>query len=260
MKWVLMFLLMFGGIALAQGQTQVKIKSKDRHIIKGEWMGLTDDQYMVRQDNGSVIYVPQDVVYKLILYKPYQDYPRYDDNRNTYFYGWSVDFNSTIGQENQNFKGAGINILMGYDWDHRYSVEASAGYRNMNIGQPETFLPVAISVKKYLTHGRHLLFTGMKAGYQWGIENKWNSDVSRSPWQITDSRITWFQPQHDRGRGPSLTPLLGVRRVGKYGRDQIFSIGLHFQKFKSHHKIDEDPHSTIELFYKRWQLSYGMVF
>ena len=257
---LLVLIMILNGIAhLTFGQSTVKIKLKNDETIEGEWMGMKQDQYLVRQENGAIFYVPSEMVYKLKLYRSYKEFPHYDENRNTFFYGWSGDFNTTAGQEYQNFTGAGINGQIGYDWNHRYSLAFSTGYRNMNIGQPETFVPITLTAIKYLTNGRYLLFAGMEAGYQWGIKNKWSLSNNQSSWHSMDPRFTWQQSPHGRGSGPSVTPLVGVRKLGKYGWDHVFSIGLHFQKFHSDQLHQDDDISRIDILYKRWQVSYGMM-
>lgn len=244
---------------LTFGQSNVRMKLSNDQTVKGEWMGMEQNQYLVRQGNGTVIYVPAEMVYKLKLYRIYKEFPRYDENRNTFFYGWSGEFNTTTGHENRNFKGAGIIGSLGYDWDHRYSLAFSTGYRNMNIGQPETFVPITLTTKRYLTIGRYLLFAGVEAGYQWGVKNKWSLSNNQSIWHSIESPFIWQQSPHERGGGPSVTPLAGIRKIGKFGWDHVFNIGLHFQKFESD-QLHDDNFSRVQIIYRRWRFSYGMIF
>lgn len=260
MRYLIIILLVTGLWCPASSQSTVKIQLKDNQTIKGKWMGMEDSHYLVRYDNGTILYVPAEMVLKLKLYRSYKEFPRYDENRNALFFGWSADLNTTIGQGNNGFSGAGLNASVGYDWDHRYSLTFSMGYRNMNIGRPETFLPVTITAKKYLTHGRYLLFGGVEAGYQWGLKNQWSSTTPTSGWEPWGSQFRSNQSIHNKGHGPSIAPLIGVRKIGKYGFDQVLTIGLHVQKFKSTKMRNEDNFSEVDLLYQRWRMSYGMIF
>ena len=260
MRLLVIIVILLGAAQLAVGQSTVRMKLNNDQTIKGEWMGMEQNQYLVRQENGTVLYVPAMMVYKLKLNRSFKEFPRYDENRNAFFYGWSGEFNTTTGQKNQNFNGTGISGLIGYDWDHRYSLAFTTGYRNMNIGQPETFVPMTLTAKRYLTNGRYLVFAGVEAGYQWGVRNKWHLSNTQSNWNSFDPRFSWQQPPHERGGGPSVAPLAGVRKIGKFGWDHVFSMGLHFQKFESDQLHDDDNFSRVEILYKRWRVSYGMIF
>lgn len=260
MRYLIILLLVTGLWCPAWTQSTVKIKLEDNQTLKGEWMGIEDDHYLVRYENGAILYVPVEMVLKLKLNRSYEEFPRYDENRNALFFGWSTDLNTTMGQENQNFQGVGLNASIGYDWDHQYALAFSMGYRNMNIGQPETFLPVTITAKKYLTHGRYLLFGGVEAGYQWGLKNQWHAPVPSTGWEPWGSQFGSNQSMHNKGQGPSIDPLIGVRKIGKYGFDHVLTIGLHVQKFESEKIRNEDASSKVEILYQRWRMSYGMIF
>lgn len=255
--YIVFFLL--GIVPYATSQSDVKLKLKNNETIKGEWLGMEDEQYKVGMEDDGILIIPREMVYKLQVRRSPENYPRYDNNRNSLFFGVSGDFTTTIGQTNQNFKGIGIKGTVGYDWDHKYALKANAGYRNMNIGNPETFIPVSLTPIKYLTHGRFLLYGGVEAGYNWAIKNPWQSGlVGRIPW--ASNWVPWEQARHEKGQGPSITPLFGVRMIGKDGIDHEMSIGLHFQKLESERKFEDDNYSKVELMYRRWQVSYGLVF
>lgn len=258
MKLLFIIMILLGFAEMAVSQSTVKLQLTSNQTIKGEWLGMEDGQYLIGQEKDAILYIPQEMVYKMKVKRSYKDFLDYDKNRNTLIYGVSGDYNTTIGQENQNFQGIGLSASIGYDWDHKYALRASVGYRNMNIGNPETFLPVSLSATKYLTHGRFLLFGGVEAGYNWGIKNMWQSGTGWTPWSST--WIPWQQPRHKKGQGPSVAPLLGVRMIGKHGIDHELSLGLHFQKFQSERRFDDDDYSKIDILYKRWQVSYGLVF
>lgn len=260
MRILIILILVTGFWIPSWSQSTVKMKLKDNQTIQGTWLGMEDDHYLVQYDNGSTLYVPAEMVLKLKLYRSHKAYPRYDNNRSTLLFGWSGDLNTNIGQGNAGFAGAGVNASVGYDWDHRYSLAFSMGYRNMNIGRPETFLPVTVTAKKYLTHGRYLLFGGIEAGYQWGLKNQWHTLASSGTWEPWGSQFRPAQSMHDKGGGPSVAPLLGVRKIGKYGFDQILTIGLHIQHFHSEKIRSEDARSEVDLLYQRWRVSYGMAF
>lgn len=255
--YIVTFVLGFWPYAMSQSDVKLKLKSNE--TIKGEWLGMEDGQYMVDMDEEGVLLIPHEMVYKLRIKRPPQDYPRYDNNRNAVFYGISGDFTTTVGQANQNFQGLGIKGTLGYDWNHDYALKISAGYRNLNLGNPETFIPVSITPVKYLTRGRYLLYGGLEAAYNWGIENPWKTGtIHTNPW--ISSWQPWPGSRHTNGQGPSVTPLLGVRMIGKDGVDHEMSIGLHFQKFASERELEDDIYSRVELTYRRWQISYGIVF
>lgn len=258
MRTLLVFVFILGGLEYTSAQSVVKLRLHDDRTIKGEWLGMEDGQYLVGQAASTIIYIPREMVYKLRVKPTLHAYPKFDQNRNGVIWGVSAEFNTTLGQEDHNFRGVGAKTFVGYDWNHRYAMLLSVGIREMNLDQSEMFLPVSITPVKYFTSGRFLIYGGLEAAYNWGLKNQWATANSGLTWRAIGGN--WAQPRHHDGHGASVTPLLGLRMIGKHGVDHVLSLGLHIQKFESERKFEDDYYSRVNLLYKRWQVSYGVVF
>lgn len=258
MRILLVFMFILSGLEFTSAQSVVKLHLLDDQTIKGEWLGMEDGQYLVGQAESTIIYIPREMVYKLKVKPTLLAYPKYDQNRNGLIWGISTEYNTTLGQDEHTFRGAGAKGSVGYDWNHRYAVLVSVGMRDMNLDQSEMFLPVSVTPVKYFTSGRLLVYGGLEAAYNWGIKNQWASANSGLTWRSIGG--SWTQPRHHDGQGASVTPLLGLRMIGKHGVDHVLSLGLHVQKFESERKFEDDNYSRVNLLYKRWQVSYGVVF
>lgn len=254
MRIILILMMVFGWAFQIHAQTHVKIKLFNQEKINGQLNTIEDDQFVLILEDSTKVYIPSEMVKKLTSYRPYYEYPRYDAQRNTWYFGALLDFNTTTGQPNQNLLGNGIHGLVGYDWNHRYSLDLSLGFRNMNIGSPEFHFPVNLAIKKYLNQRRYMPFIGLEAGFQWGSFKSFSRPSS--PWS------SWMTPTEVReGSGPSVTPVVGLRKTGKYGWDHIFSLGFHFQKFYSNSSATLPENlSELEVTYRRWMVRYGVIF
>ncbi len=266
MKYLILLMALMGTGILASSQSIARIKLLNDEVIKGEWLGMEDNNYLIGQEGDAVYYVPVDMVYKLKLKQPYFEFPKYDRNRSTVILGVTGIFNTTLGQYDEanqstkNSRGAGIKLSVGYDWDHRYDVMFNTGWVNMNMGNQEIFIPTTLTARKYLTGGRYHVFAGIEVGYQWGVTNQWYKAGAGGIWHPASNWHQWNQPGHTRGSGPSVTPITGVRVIGKNGIDQVLNIGLHLQKFYSENRLQEADFTSVEIFYKRWQISLGIIF
>ena len=258
MRILLILICILGELEMTAAQSVVKLHLHNDRTIKGEWLGMEDGQYLVGQAESTVVYIPRAMVYKMKVKPTLHAYPKFDQNRNGMIWGVTTEFNTTLGEKDHNFRGVGAKTSVGYDWNHRYAVMLSVGIRDMNLDQSEMFLPVSVTPIKYFTSGRFLMYGGMELGYNWGIKNQWASANSGLTWMSIGG--SWAQPRHHNGHGASVTPLVGLRMIGKYGVDHVLSLGLHVQKFESERKFEDDYYSHIDLLYKRWQVSYGIVF
>src|SRR5690606_37336833 len=128
----------------------------------------------------------------------------------------------------------------------------NTGLSNMNLSRREIFIPTTLAARKYFTTGRYLLFAGLEAGYQWGITNQWHTDNNGGFWFPASNWSWWDQSSHNKGSGPSLTPLAGIRMIGKNGIDHVLNIGMHFQKFYSESTLEDADFSAVDITYKRW--------
>src|SRR5690606_12256869 len=184
MRYLILVGLLLVFVPFISAQSDVKIKLRNGQTIEGEWLGIENDHFLIGQGESIIRYIPEGMVLKLKVVPDINSYPGYDKNRNILIWGLSGAFNSTLGQKEKNLQGLGGKISVGYDWEHNYALYVSAGYSNMNIGEPETFFPVSILPVKYLTEGRLLVFAGLEAGMNFGISNPWESAISRRSMNI----------------------------------------------------------------------------
>src|SRR5690554_2883740 len=255
MRRSILVLLLLGIAGYLTAQATVKLKLFTDEAITGHWIGMENDNYMIQVDRKTVLYIPQEMVSRVKIKAAVEAFPKYDQNKNRLFWEVSGEVNSNLGQGKHNLKKIGGKVAAGYDWNHQYALLVGLGFRNMNIAKAETFIPISVTPIKYFTGGRFLMFGGLELAYNFGIKNQWSSSTSQRPWFNTGPG--WVQPTHDRGRGSSMTPHVGVRMVGKHGIDHVLSLGIHLQKFKSERVLEDDYYSKVDLLYKRWRMTYG---
>lgn len=221
----------------------------------------TETRFTIRDDTGKLITIPKSKIISHRPYKAYLDSPGYDQNRNDFYLGLEWGYNQTFGQEKQNFIGYSIFGRAGYDWNHRYAMEIKTGINNMNFtgihvnndSSSEVYIPVLFSVKKYLTRNRHLLYLHLSHGYSWGLTR---TNPEQDYWEPD---LLARELKH-RGAGPVIMPGIGVRRIGKYGQDYELQLGVHLQQMHSINGNPEELYSELNIIYRRWTISYGVLF
>jgi len=232
------------------GQSRFQFRLSGHPTVKGEVEAETETDLLVRDQSGSLISIPKDKIRTTRPYQTYLDAPGYDQNRDDFYFGLEWGYNQTIGQKDQNFYGWTFFGRAGYDWDHRFAIDIKTGINNMNFtGLPiannsskELYIPIVLSVKKYLTKNRHLLYLSLGHGYSWGLGPVFKKELKES------------------GAGTVIIPGIGIRRIGKYGQDYELQLGLHLQQMYSRNKNPSDLRSELEINYRRWSLSYGVMF
>lgn len=254
--WIFIILSITTGSLFAQSGYRVRLA--DHPTVKGNIEAETETDLLIRDERGNLMAVPKNKIRSKKPYQTYREAPGYDQNRNDFYLGLEWGYNQTFGQEKQNFFGYTIFGRAGYDWDHRYAMEIKTGFNNMNFtgmllnndSSRELYIPIILSVKKYLTRNRNLLYLSLGHGYSWGI-----------------GRINlgkgYGHPSEDhnrRGAGPVVIPGIGIRRIGKYGQDYELQIGVHLQQMNSRNINPEELNSELEISYRRWNISYGMMF
>lgn len=242
--WFLLFSLLCPA-AFGQSLVRIKVTSGEHPVIKGYMLKMEEDIYVIQDRVGNRYQIPGSQIKKISIISGNQENYTKSTEGDQFFFGASFSANTFREKKNKSVSGIGISALAGYDWKRNYSAMIKAGLSDMNLHGDEFFLPVTLSVQKYFSDKENAFFAGMEVGHSF---------------TVSPVRLRSVSEEFTAGHGSLLAPSGGFRIRNPNGPDHMFQVGLHFQQYRSEEENQANLKDRIEIKYRRWFISYSLLF